>query len=334
MESTPTQKKKIDGICRYLSKYLHYRANHLVRCCPKLKTAMSDVKWHTLDRMTEVLMAKKMFGTDRVMIADGITGDNETIKRGIFSPVGQYSIISDVIERKAATTEVGSGVTITNIKELYKFIDPVYENLIELIQSWFWWDLRDAVDNYLLETYLERINKLINIELTPPICDVYKKLLNKGAEEPITKNEIINYEFQKIGELFKSMQKRRMEEHSVQKILARDPFNRLEIDDYILEMGESIKRTRKLLSSNEINENDKDFYSRKMGIKPSDVSIPKALKYEENEINRLETLLSEYLETASHLGEPYNLKTKEIEEYEKKINAIAPKETVSAEAAS
>ena len=334
MDITPTQKKKIEGIIKYLMKYLHYRSNHLVRCCPKLKTAMSDVKWHTMDRMTEVLTMRKMYGTDRIMIVDAITGDNDSIKRAVLSPVGQYSIISDVIERKAATTEVGSGVTITDIKELYKFIDSSYENLIELIQSWFWWDLKDAVDNYLLDTYLERISKLQNIELTPPICDAYRKILNKGAEETITKAEIINYEFQKICELFKSLQKKRSEEHSFQKILARDPFNRLEIDEYILEMGESIKRTRNLLSSSELSENDKDFYSRKLGIKPTDVTIPKALKYEENEINRLETFLSEYLETASHLGEPYNLKTKEIEEYEKKINAIAPKETVSAEAAS
>ncbi len=332
MEVSSAQIKKIEGVVKYLAKYLHYRSSHLVRCCPKIKTAISDVRWHAMDRIRELFAAIKMFGTDRYMIIDVLTGENDHFKRGLYNPQSQYSILADIIDRQAATTEVGSGVTITNIQQLYKFIDHTYDNLIELIQTWFWWDLRDAVENYLLDTYLERMNKLKNIDPTQPVIDAYKKVLNKTPDETVTKEEILQYEGQKILTLFKSMKRKRSGEASFQKILARDPFNRLEIDNYIIEMAESIKRTRSLLSSDELSEDDIDFYSRKIKIKPEDVTIPKALKYEETEMNRLEKLIGEYLETTAHLGEPYNLKMKETEDYEKKINATLPTEILTAKA--
>jgi len=223
MPLNPKTQKRVDSIVKHIQNYMDIRFAHAVRVNPNIERVYDDVRWQQLKTLRQILESSKAFGPDRYYVADILCDDNMLRKRALFNATDQNSIFNEVINLKdRVEMEKRAGqLPVHDMRTFYTALDPSLEKIVELIQTWIWWDIADASDTVAFEHQAIIIKQLQTVPLEGQILEHYQKVLKKSASE-LSRKIILQYEFDRLENVFKQLLERRSEEAGFQMILKRD----------------------------------------------------------------------------------------------------------------
>lgn len=313
MELTPQQQKKIEGICKKVKEYMDLRFAHAVRINPKISHVYDDMSWQQLESLKDVISSGKAFGPVKYLVADILTGDDESKRKALFSPTDQNSIMNEIlnIKDKDDKKKTAGILGIKDMRSFYQALDPSLEKILELMQTWIWWDLGDACDIFHFELQVNRIIALRDNELTDNIVEYYRKIHKKAAEE-INKEFILAIEMEKLKHLLDRFAACREADEGYQLILKRDEQPNNAIDIMIVNLTKRITAFEKVKTSNILDAALKDFYAKLYNIPPSEISKEKIIEMEDKAIGDLKNQLASSIKDGKVLGPPYDYKVHQM----------------------
>ncbi|MBN1903289.1 hypothetical protein JW926_18365 [Candidatus Sumerlaeota bacterium] len=216
--------KRVHGILEKIMEYLDIRFAHAVRVNPNVRHIYADIRWQQLTSLRLILESTKAWGPDRYYVADVLCEDNELRKKSLFLPTDQNSILNEIInlkEQKETARRAGQ-LPIRDMRTFYSALDPSLERIVELIQTWIWWDLPDACDMVSFEHQYQVLQKVLHLtRLDGPVMDHYQKIFRKTAAE-INTRMVKEYEFNRLEQILKRFHERRTLEAGHEMIVKRD----------------------------------------------------------------------------------------------------------------
>jgi hypothetical protein len=223
MSLNPKTQKRVESILKKIQDYMDIRFTHAVRVNPKIGHVYDDVRWQQLTTLRQILESSKAFGPDRYYVADMLCDDNMLRKRALFTATDQNSIFNEVINIKDRMEwEKRAGqLPIHDMRTFYSALDPSLEKIVELIQTWIWWDIADSSGMVAFEHQAIIMKQLQTVPIEGQILEHYQKTLKKAASE-LDRKMILQYEFDRLENIYKEYQERRTEEAGFQMILKRD----------------------------------------------------------------------------------------------------------------
>ncbi|MCD6386352.1 hypothetical protein J7M23_11315 [Candidatus Sumerlaeota bacterium] len=322
-ELSPQQQKRVEGIANLVKEFLDARFEHAIRINPNIAHVYSDLSWQQMVTLKQLLSDTKAFGPVRYFVCDILSSDDEQKKRALFSPTDQNSIMNEIINLADERAETTRGIlNIRNIRTFYRALDPSLEQIVELIQTWIWWDLPDAADMFAFEQEYQRILKLAKQPLSTKIIDYYRKTMKWSSEKELTKKDILEYEVQKLSKIVQNIGERIAEEPGYKMILKRDKLPSETLEEMVLRLGKHINNLRKIREMKEIPDEIKAMYGKTLNITPQDVTKDLIIQSEQASISQLEEKIKDILNLGRALGEPYNYKKAKFQQLEKRLRQL------------
>lgn len=216
-------KRRVQQILAKVRDYMDVRFAHAARVNPKIRHIYSDIRWQQLMSLRLILVSSKAYGPDRYWVADILCEQNAQRKKALFNPTDQNSILNEIInlkEEEGKQKRAGQ-LPISSMRTFYTAMDPSLERIVELIQTWIWWDLQDASDLVSFEHQAAVIQQLQKKNIEGPLLEHYQKLLRKAASE-IDKPLVLNYEFDRLEQIQENFEERRDFDEGYQMIVKRD----------------------------------------------------------------------------------------------------------------
>lgn len=223
MALNPKTRRRVQAILKKIQDYMDIRFAHAARVNPNIRHIYGDIRWQQLTSLRLVLESTKAWGPDRYYVADVLCEDNVGKKKSLFLPTDQNSILNEIINLKdTADRDRRAGqLPIQDMRTFYTALDPSLERIVELIQTWIWWDLADACDLVAFEHQAQLLKKVEGIKLEGPVMDHYQKVFRKSASE-INRNMVIGYEYRRLESIVKRVEERRLEDEGHEMIVKRD----------------------------------------------------------------------------------------------------------------
>lgn len=329
---TPTQQRRVDGICQHIDEYLTLRFAHAERVNPKIGGFVDDLKAQMLVNLREVLSKAKAWGAEKHVIADVLCGDNLTRRYEVLNTTGQYSILHEVVSSLDEHEHGADAIRITNMRNLYEAIDPSIGTLIELAQTWIWWDLPDAVNLHAFHSQIQRLRRLAEMEITPQVVEFYRAALGLGAQEEITRDLMMAHEFRRLKRLLTEFELRRRDDLAHMEVLRRDVLDDAGVHELIRETAREIEALERLEASPEIEEQVLQDYAKKLGSDPAHVGREHVLRWQRQHVEECKNRLHTALATGQVLGPPRNFKMQQLEQMKAEMESILPLITPAARA--
>jgi hypothetical protein len=223
MALTTKTSKRVQGILEKIREYMDIRFAHASRVNPHIQHIYEDIRWQQMTSLRLVMESSKAWGPDRYYVADVLCEDNEMRKKSLFLPTDQNSILNEIVnikEKHDAAQRAGQ-LPIRDMRTFYTALDPSLERVVELIQTWIWWDLPDACDLVAFEHQYQVLQKVINIKLEGAVMDHYQKTFRKTAGE-ITPHMVVEYELSRMDNILKRFLERRSMDAGHETIVKRD----------------------------------------------------------------------------------------------------------------
>ena len=323
-QSDSQTEKNVDGILEHLSKYLGMRFSHAKRLNPRFGQIEIDLKWHELVHVRFVISQTKSFGEFRHRVADIMTSFDAEKKRAIFSPSDQNSIMQQLVtqEEEAHAKTSGATVQIRDLQSLYHAIDPALQAMVELLESWVWWDLRDAADMFHLSLRFKAIRKLMQTELNDKMVAHYRQLLKGESIGALNKGNILIFEFKRTESLLDDFANRREIEEIQEQLIARESTGNQSLDSDTIQLAQHIRATKRLQDPNGMDSALRDYYAKALHCPPEKVTTQDALEFEHRYIVRAREELAQALHGGGAAGEPFNFKERELREARNKLAAL------------
>lgn len=324
MEMSQSQRRRVDGICHHIDEYLTLRLAHAERVNPKIGHFMDDLKAQVLVNLRETLTKARAWGTDKMMIADVICGDDLTKRYDVFNMTGQYSILHDIVTSLDDHQRGADAIRITDLRMLYMAIDSAMGGLIELSQTWIWWDLPDAVALHCHNSQVARIKKLIKMELNEQIKEYYKNAMNISGGEDIDMDMIMGHEYRRLMRIVTEFELRRRDDLSHQQVLKRDVLDDKGVNALIIELAEEVRLLEKIEGMETIPEDLQSDRARKMGADPNKIDRDHIVLWQRRHVAEMENQTHTALLTGQVLGPPYNFKVAQLEQMKTDVKSIQP----------
>ncbi|GAB4315325.1 MAG: hypothetical protein Kow0059_07350 [Candidatus Sumerlaeia bacterium] len=326
MSLTPLQAKRIDGILKYVRFFMDKRSEHACRINPAIATVYMDLSWQQLEMLRHILSEAKGFGPDRILVVDILASEDEAKKRALFSPVDQNSILKEVVtsadDARAQSSKRTAGIIdINDIQSLYNTLNPGLKSIVELIQTWIWWDLPDAADLFCLDQQIHRLSVLATHEIDQKIEDHYRGVFNRPKGE-ITKAEIIQYELQVLNNIMGRLHTRLEHEQPHQVIIARRERSDDSMETLLRVCVQHIERLKHLEQVQELPPELRQHYAEYFSAPPEKITIEMARKAERDAVGQTKHQLAQLLQMGENLGEAYNFKQEYIQDVEKRCKAV------------
>lgn len=322
MEITVQQQKRIDGIMAIVKDYLDVRFTHARRVNPRIGHIYADVMWQQLATLRLLLRGAKAFGPVKYMVADILCSDDDQKRKALFNPVDQNSIMNEIVDVEEEKRDQRAGtLEIKDMRTMYKALDPSLEMVVELIQTWIWWDLPDAADVLNFDQQYQRIMSLQSREITDQIIDYYHKIFRRPATE-VTRQEILDYEFKKLTAILDRLVGRRQIEGGYQIIIKREELPDTATDSLMLDLSKHIMGLQKLQNLPGLDDDMKQYYQKVLGESHEDVDINSAIAFEERKIKEGKATVLQALSDEKALGEPYDYKQAHLAELQKRYNEM------------
>ncbi|MBI3734963.1 hypothetical protein HY256_00415 [Candidatus Sumerlaeota bacterium] len=336
MPLDPQTEKNVNGILRYLNQYLELRFSHASRLNPKFRAVGADLKWHEMKAVGRVLRKSKPFGEHRFCVADVLVSFDSERKRGLYNPKNQTQILNEIVTVVDEKNQVQSGLLkIRDLRALYQTIDPFLLSIIELIQTWIWWDLQDAADMFHFDLQCERIYNLLRSQWTEAMANYYAHEMNRKPELGLEKQDVLDFEYYRTEDLVHSLARRREDQPDYQEIIARAGGDDTQSDAQILQLAQHVRVAQTLREGKEMDASLRDYFGRALHCAPAEVTVPRALEYQQRFLTQAKQSLAELLHGADAGGTPYDFKSSQIEEIERKLDAmkaeVNPRPAVKAE---
>ena len=223
MALNPKTARRVQGILAKIQEYMDIRFDHASRVNPHIRHIYEDIRWQQLMSLQLVLESSKAWGPDRYYVADVLCEDNELRKRSLFTPTDQNSILNEIIniKEKQESAKRAGQLPIRDMRTFYTALEPSLERVVELIQTWIWWDLADACDIVAFDHQLQLFQKVLTIKLEGPVVDHYQRVFRKSASE-INPKMVVDYEFSRLEAILNRIRERREQDHGHEMIVKRD----------------------------------------------------------------------------------------------------------------
>jgi hypothetical protein len=215
--------KRVQGILEKIREYMDIRFDHASRVNPHIRHIYEDIRWQQMASLRLVLESSKAWGPDRYYVADVLCEDNELRKKSLFLPTDQNSILNEIInlKEKQDTARRAGQLPIRDMRTFYTALEPSLERVVELFQTWIWWDLPDACDLVAFEHQYQVLQKVLNIKIEGPVMDHYQRIFRKTAAE-ISPRMVIEYEVSRLEHIMKRIEERRSLDAGHEMIVKRD----------------------------------------------------------------------------------------------------------------
>jgi len=224
MALTAKTARRVQGIVGKIQEYMDIRFDHASRVNPHIRHIYEDIRWQQLMSLQLVLESSKAWGPDRYYVADVLCEDNELRKRSLFTPTDQNSILNEIIniKEKQDSAKRAGQLPIRDMRTFYTALEPSLERVVELIQTWIWWDLADACDLVAFDHQYQLFQKVLTIKMEGPVVDHYQRVFRKSASE-ISPRMVVDYEFSRMEAILHRIRERRKEDQGHEMIVKRDP---------------------------------------------------------------------------------------------------------------
>lgn len=329
MQISPMQSKRVEGVVKYVRFFMDKRSEHACRINPAIGPVYTDLSWQQLEVLRHILCEQKGFGPDRIVVADILASEDESKKRALFSPVDQNSILKEVVasadDARAQSTKRTAGIiNINDIQTLYQAINPNAKPMVDLIQTWIWWDLQDAADLFCLDQQIHRINVLATHEIDPKVTEHYRAVFNRPKGD-ISRSEILQHELQVLTGILGRLHHRVEHEQPYQVIMGRRDKSDTSTEAVMQTCLQHIERLRQLESVEEFPPKMREHYAELLSAPSESITLDMARQAERAAIGELKNQIQHLLEAGVNLGEAYNFKLEYIHEVDKRCKAVLMK---------
>jgi hypothetical protein len=333
MDQADRLQERVEGILRYLNDILDKRFTQARRVNPKVATVEADIRWHQMQTMRDVLKFPKGFGPLRLFVADILASGDEAKKRDLFDPVNQVSIMNEIVPVEEQLKDRRAGqMEIRDVRTFYKALDPSLEKILQLLQTWIWWDLPDAVELYRLEAQEQKFESLRTCEVDKALQDRYRKEMGEKPGIEISREKILRFELQRTRDILDHLDRRLKAERGHEMVLVTEERDGTPIAD-----AACINLAKRLMVIDKLrNQKDaaldaaaKQFYALQTGVSVDKITAEDALEHERRQAAIARQRLAEELSRGCEMGESANYKRVLVGRMEKRYEAMAASVGVS-----
>jgi len=328
---TDKQKQRADGILNHLGDLLEKRIQQAGRVNPKVPQVSADILWHQIATMRQVIETAKGFGPIKLVVSDILCSTDEPKKRDLFNPSNQVCLLNEILpseEESGSETRRAGQLEIRDVRTLYRALDPSLDKILTLIQTWIWWDLRDAADQLRFDMQEQRILSLHGRELDAGMVEYYRKEMGTRPGEDVTKQAVIRFELGRAREIVDRYQAARETDRGHQAIVViQERGGSQEEDQMVIRLAKRLSAIEKVRSLNgNLDQAVKNYYSGQLGLSADRINQEAILRYEESqarlERQRLADLL---LQAGGRLGSTANYKLLILGQMGKRLEVLAGK---------
>lgn len=323
--------KNVEGIMQEIRKYMVLREQQACRMNPSLSGVITDLVWIQLKKLSVVLQGYKNYGPEKYRVADIMASWDDAKKREFFQPANQNSILHEISPRDDGDKKHQVGdVGITDLRTLFKALNPQVESVVGLIETWIIWDLQDASDVF---NYFEQINRLkvLRVSTLPEeVFSQYAVEMSLSAGERPTQSQVFAFEFNRLKHLLSRFASRRAAEQPHQMIIARQSQKDSSAADQeitaIARHCRALEMLRALPADAPLDAKYVAYYKNHLGIDESMVTVDLAREYEVTQIREGKMKLRPQLASDDD-SVPYDYKKMQ----EQELIQIAKNEQIAAE---
>lgn len=319
--------KNLDGVMKHMQIYMSLREAAACRINKSLVGVLNDIIWMQMTNLIKVLSGYKSYGPEKYRVCDVMAGWDENRKREFFQLTGQNTIMHEISPRddKNVKNAVADEV-IHDLKTFFKAMNPGIESMVELVESWIMWDVRDATDIFNFEEQIKKLVILRNRELPPEFLRQYAGEMNKMAGEDPTQADVYVFELNRLRSLITGLIIRLREQKPYKMIVAR----RTEVVNNAIDMElQSVARHCRALEMIAAlpdgpitDEKVRAHYGAVLALESERITKAAVTEYESAQIGegkiRLRTMLDDTTD-----GEAYNYKSEQVFELKDQYDAEA-----------
>ena len=301
---------RLEGIIAELSGYFEVRYEQITRIKLALKSMYADLLWMQMMKVREVISGEKMFGPTRIRVADILGSRDEAKRHAVMGPIDQSSILNELIpEQEEGAARRPGFLSVRTMRALYTSVDPSVGSVIELTDIWLWWDILDAADMFNFKEQKKLIERLLSAEITAAAQTFYHGAMGRRDDRPLTREEILSFEFVYLESLWRNFVQRRVEEKSYMMVIRRDPIaGGNSVDELIITLSRHVTARQRLGHEGGLDDRLREYYAKIFKCDSSQVRAEQAIAHEEATIVRLREDLRMGLERGEVLGSPYDYK--------------------------
>ncbi len=327
MAMTDKQNRDVEGIVAQLDIFLDRRFEQACRVSPVLSNVETDMRIHQMTTMRSVLSSKKGFGPVRIMVSDILSSDDEAKKRDLFNVVDQVCIIAEIVtEDQDKSGSASKTLDVMDVKSFYMALNPSLGTILNLVQTWLWWDLLDASELYRFEMQEKRLAKLAKTDINQQMIDVYIQEMDKKRGTVLEKKEIIDFEVQRTEDIVTRFNTRLQETGAYQIIpILSKRKGTTEADTACINLAKKLTAISKLQASETLEDNVLRYYSTQLGINADALTREKIIEFETNQADMERANLVEKLKACNSSGKVESYKEIRYADICKRLASIKDK---------
>ena len=316
---TEEQKRTVDEIVKNMEEYLNARRQMTVRANPKIEGLWPDLQYLLLIQFRITMEGDKMWGPERYIVGDILTGDDKQKIRDLYTPTNQRSILTEIVEKaedKSQTT--GDVMQIHDFKTLYSAIDPSISEAAVVMETYMWWDLPFACDLARMTLRLERFRK-VKENYTESLQQIYDHSMELPEGKKPEQEDALIWETLNVLETMEAFHLRREAEAGYQAIIAnrqtKDATS--QADQLIGALARELVILKKIDDGEELETAVREKIAGAMQMGPSNVTNEIARSYLTNIVTDQKARLQELLSGHTVGGERYNFRQAQLERMQK-----------------
>ena len=317
----------VQGTLFHLRDYLTVRARQAARMNPQIANVVEDIVWTQMIHLRQVLEKLKTFGPERVRVADGLTGDDETRRKALLSHTDQNAVVYEVIDR-ADQQKSGRVVdmAIHDTRTLFHALNPSLEFIVQLVQHWSYWDLPDAADLYHFDRNARRLAALSAATITDEIRSRYRMAMRLSHDQEMTDNDMVKHELRLLDAVVQRFAQRRSEEEAYVTIIRRDEEPSNAADQEIMKVARHLMAMESLQdTSKDVDPAMLEYFARAMQTTADAVTREQMIDFERRCINEAKRRLQKVIADDRRLGDPYDYKAAQASDLAARFAAIKAK---------
>jgi hypothetical protein len=280
-----------------------------------------DLTWQQVAQIRFSLSGDKPFGPERFVVADLLLGDDIRKIKDLFNPVAQSSLLGEIVERKEEKSHGTAGqLEIHDMRSLYSAVDPSVQSIVQLIQTFVWWDLEDAADRARFDRRVAAIQRVDAGKLTQHDRDAYKAPMK--TERAITDADIVAFELKMLKYCVESFRARRLADKGYQMIITREATAAQDPDMLIGALAQENMLAKTLRQGRDIDAGMKAQFAKAMGCEAAEATADRILPFLEARIAEHRKLLRDAL-NGNVSGAPNDFKKLQLAELEHRYEELS-----------
>lgn len=313
-----------------LSEYLSIRFDHAGRINPHLKEIKQDLMYHELAHVRRTLLTEKIYGPIRVYVADVFLSDEDKRRRGLMSATDQTSLQVELVSHCGAEERHGGETThgqmrIHDLKGFYAAINPTLSGLMDLLETWVWWDILDAAELVRFEQKLGLISLVRQGRVSEELRKRYTALIRPATtaveedehQAPVTNEEIIRYEIRLAMLIRDQWAYRRQNERGYMYVLKRDELPSPGQSGLIHQLQAKAEEYITIDQMDGIEEEERNRYAGELKLAAEKISQRVILDLLQCQLVEIERAMVRQVDHEAILGTPYNYKERQLEQMDR-----------------